>query len=198
MIGMWPEAAIDGISHKQLFCIKKTLPMLCNVCILHWPQYDGIRVLVLGSQGSMCKNKLSKIIFGIVLLTGLNAQSQEVTETLAKVGDEYLKNSDFFYRAHSNKPFVIRGLLSNYTTLHLGKIEEVIVVIAPEQGLRYSFNLVCPLGNLADRDYLDKLDVGKDEVVLVGTFSKNLAVRGAHAELGSGVVLEGVNCRIRN
>lgn len=145
----------------------------------------------------MCNNKLSKIIFGIVLLTGLNAQSQEVTETLAKVGDEYLKNSDLFFRAHSNKPFVIRGLLSNYTTLPLGKIEEVIVVIAPEQGLRYSFNLVCPLGNLADRDYLDKLVVGKDEVVLGGTFSKNLALKGAYAELGYGVVLEGVNCRIR-
>ena len=146
----------------------------------------------------MHNNMLSKIFVAIVLLAGLNAHSQEVTESLTKVGDEYLRNSDLFFRARSNKPFVIRGLLSDYTTISLGKTEEVIVIIAPEVGLRWSFNLVCPLGNLADRDYLDKLVVGKDDVVLEGTFAKDLASRSAYATLGSGVVVEGVGCRVRN
>jgi hypothetical protein len=146
----------------------------------------------------MHNNKFSKIISVIGLLVVVNAHSQEVTETLAKVADEYSRNSDLFIRARSNKTFVIRGLLSKYTTISPGQVEEVIVVIAPDRDFRNFFTLVCPLGNLGDRDYLDKLVVGKDEVVLSGSFTKNLASRGVYSTLGSGVVLEGVACRVRS
>lgn len=146
----------------------------------------------------MHNNKLSKIIFVIGLLVVVNAHSQEGTETLAKVADEYSRNSDLFVRARSNKTFVIRGLLSNYTTISPRQVEEVIVVIAPDRDFRNFFTLVCPLGSLADRDHLDKLVVGKDEIVLSGTFTRNLASRSVYSTLGSGVVLEGVDCRLRN
>jgi hypothetical protein len=146
----------------------------------------------------MHNNMLSKIVFVIGLLVVVNARSQEVTETLTKVADEYSRNSDLFFRARSNKTFVIRGLLSNYTTISPRQAEEVIVVIAPDRDFRNFFTLVCPLSSLADRDHLDKLVVGKDEIVLSGTFTRNLASRSVYSTLGSGVVLEGVDCRVRN
>lgn len=143
--------------------------------------------------------KLAKIIFAISLLTGFDARSQEAqTETLIKLSDEYLGNSDLFVRARSNKNFVIRGLLTNYTTISTGKGDDVIVIVAPSRDLKFHFSLVCPLANLADRDYLDKLVIGSDEVVLSGTFSRNLASKSSYATLGMGLTVEGVNCRVRN
>jgi hypothetical protein len=147
----------------------------------------------------MLNKKLIKIISLIVLLTGFNAHSQDAqVEDLTKLSDEYLRNSDLFLRAHSGKNFVIRGLLSSYTTVNMGNSEHVIAVVAPSRELKFHFSLVCPLGNLADRNYLDKLVVGSDVVVLSGTFAKDLASKSMYATLGNGITVDGVDCRVRN
>lgn len=150
-------------------------------------------------MGIMLNNKLTKIISVIALLTGFNAHSQETQmEALTKLSDEYLRNSDLFLRAHSGKNFVIRGLLSGYTTVSTGKAKQVIVIVAPSRELKFHFSLVCPLANLVDRDHLDKLVVGSDDVVLSGTFAKDLASKSVYAMLGNGVTVDGVDCRVRN
>lgn len=146
----------------------------------------------------MVLKKLTKIIFVIALLTGFSAHSQEPQmEALTKLSDEYLRNSDLFRRAHSGKNFLIRGLLSNYTTLSAGKTEQVIVIVAPSRELKFHFSLVCQLADLADRDRLDKLAVGSDDVVLSGTFGKDLASKSVYAMLGNGVTVDGVDCRVQ-
>ena len=147
----------------------------------------------------MLINKFTKLSFLVTLLAGFSAHGQDVpVQTLTSLSDEFLRNSDLFRRTHSGKSFVIRGLLSSYTTFTAEGKEQVIVVVAPSRELKLYFSLVCPLSNLADRNYLDKLNVGLDDVVLSGNFAKDLSTKSLYATLGFGTTLDGVGCRVRN